>query len=174
MLAKALKSIPSAAGSDLGSQHCVDILLGGHDHMYYVSKGCKSWDGYDIGQPVLGSESDDGVLLVKSGTDFRDLSVMELQLRSDGDSAIRRWMVQAVEGTLRIQAPSSTLTCSTNAGRRLAPSPSEPGSPQLKEILDKLLSSVSETLKVPLCRTQTVLDVTSPKIRTEEVSISLL
>ena len=50
-------------------KHGVDIILGGHDHLYYVSKGCHRWEGYDInGLDPLGAEDDDGVLAIKSGT----------------------------------------------------------------------------------------------------------
>lgn len=59
------------------------------DHFYYVGKGCKSFDdaesppeGVSISrgphgdETVHGAEEDDGVLVVKSGTDFRTYGLL--------------------------------------------------------------------------------------------------
>jgi 5'-nucleotidase len=44
--------------------HGVDLILGGHDHLYYVSRGVSAWDEYDTAQAVLGAEEDKGDVLV--------------------------------------------------------------------------------------------------------------
>ncbi|KIJ07248.1 hypothetical protein PAXINDRAFT_19556 [Paxillus involutus ATCC 200175] len=38
---------PKQANTDITSQHGVDLLLGGPDHVYWVLEGIPSWDGYD-------------------------------------------------------------------------------------------------------------------------------
>jgi 2',3'-cyclic-nucleotide 2'-phosphodiesterase (5'-nucleotidase family) len=79
----------------------VDILLGGHDHMYYVSRGVDSWEGYDISQESLGAEADNGnILVIKSGTDFRDLSEISLELEDTqvGDNVVRRKIIKKITG----------------------------------------------------------------------------
>lgn len=88
------------------SEHGVDIILGGHDHLYYVSRGVSSWKGYDTSTPVLGADGDKGdVLIVKSGTDFRDLSEFTLELADTPPGSVRRKVIKAIHGQhyLKIQ-----------------------------------------------------------------------
>ena len=81
------------------SSHGVDILLGGHDHLYYVSRGVTSWQNYDLTQEVLGAENDHGdVLVVKSGTDFRDLSELTLELEEAPLGSVRRKVIKTISG----------------------------------------------------------------------------
>ena len=83
----------------IASSHGVDLILGGHDHLYYVSKGVTSWEDYDLGQPVLGAEEDDGdVLVVKSGNDFRDLSEFTLELEPTSPGDVRKHVIAAIKG----------------------------------------------------------------------------
>jgi len=81
-----------------------DIILGGHDHFYYVSKygpDATSWEGYDVNMPLLGAEDDDGVLVIKSGTDFRDLSEIELRIEESPQGSVRRRFISSVKGENR-------------------------------------------------------------------------
>ena len=100
LLALSPDHIPS---SRIASTHGVDILLGGHDHFYYASKGVKYWEGYDINQECLGSEGDKGdVLVIKSGTDFRELTSIDLELEDvpeTGTGAVRRKLIKSIKGT---------------------------------------------------------------------------
>jgi hypothetical protein len=74
-------------------------LLGGHDHLYYASKGVSSWQNYDATQEVLGAENDHGdVLVVKSGTDFRDLSEFTLELEDAPPGSVRRKVIKNING----------------------------------------------------------------------------
>ncbi|KAF9001947.1 Metallo-dependent phosphatase-like protein [Cyathus striatus] len=131
--------------------HGVDIVLGGHDHFYYVSKGVGSWDNYDVSAEVLGTKEDKGdVLVIKSGTDFRDLSELTLELYSTPENSVRKMVIGKITGTRHTTRPGSRS--------------SEP----LSRILKTLLSSVSSTLKAPVCKTNLVLDVRSQIIRTQE------
>lgn len=81
------------------STHGVDIVLGGHDHLYYVSRGVTSWEGYDTSQEALGAEHDQrDILVVKSGTDFRDLSEFELELEDTPEGSIRKKIIKSIKG----------------------------------------------------------------------------
>jgi 5'-nucleotidase len=67
--------------------------------LYYVSRGVTSWEGYDVNQDVLGAEADKGdVLLVKSGTDFRDLSEFELELEDTKEGSVRKKVIKSING----------------------------------------------------------------------------
>jgi 5'-nucleotidase len=77
----------------------VDIILGGHDHLYFVARGVDEWHNYDLSEPVLGAEEDNGdALVVKSGTDFRDLSEIWLDLQSTPEGSIRKKLISRVIG----------------------------------------------------------------------------
>ena len=72
--------------------------------MYYISKGMTSWEGYDLNQQVLGAEQDNGdVLVVKSGTDFRDLSELTLELADTPEGSVRKKVIRAIRGRSRNQ-----------------------------------------------------------------------
>ncbi|KIJ34629.1 hypothetical protein M422DRAFT_213016 [Sphaerobolus stellatus SS14] len=149
-LAKVLDARPSSS-KDVASSHGVDLILGGHDHLYYASKGCAEWDGFDIGKTgVLGAEEDDGVLVIKSGTDFRDLSELVLELEDTPSNAIRKKVIKSLKG------------------KRYSITPDLPASENMEKLLSDLLSNVSSHLKVPLCNALVPLDLRSELIRTEE------
>ncbi|KAG5645876.1 hypothetical protein DXG03_005023 [Asterophora parasitica] len=152
-LAKCLstRSPSSQKNHPIALSHGVDLILGGHDHLYYISKGVSSWEGYDLTEDVLGAEADHGdVLVVKSGTDFRDLSELTLELESMPHGSVRNKIIKRI------------------AGKRHTVKPSDRSSEPLKKLLKALLSSVSETLKAPVCTTTTTIDVRSQYIRTSE------
>ncbi|GBE86672.1 Metallo-dependent phosphatase [Sparassis crispa] len=154
-LAKALNALSPSAQLDqpIESKHGVDIILGGHDHVYYVSRGVTSWEGYDTNTPVLGAEGDLGdVLIVKSGTDFRDLSEFTLELADTCPGSVRRKVIKEIRG------------------RHHATQPGSKKSKVLTELLKTLLSSVSSALKAPVCKTDVELDLRSELIRTREIS----
>jgi 5'-nucleotidase len=99
LLALSPEHIPS---SKIASTHGVDLLLGGHDHFYFASKGVTSWEGYEVNQGCLGSEGDKGdVLVIKSGTDFRELTSIDLELEDvpvTADGAVRRKLIKSIKG----------------------------------------------------------------------------
>ena len=102
MFAKALNAHTPAVQEEKQTalNHGVDIILGGHDHLYYISKGVTSWDGYDVNEEVLGAEKDEGdILIVKSGTDFRDLSEFTLELEDTAEGSVRRKLIKSIKGT---------------------------------------------------------------------------
>src|ERR1700759_4919619 len=78
----------------IAEEHGVDLILGGHDHLYYVSRGINDWEGYSHKGTVLGAEGDKGdVLVVKSGFDFFDLSEITLVLGSTPPGSVRNYIV---------------------------------------------------------------------------------
>lgn len=82
------------------------MILGGHDHLYFVGKGVDSWENYDLTTEVLGGEDDKGdVLIVKSGTDFRDLSELMLDIEDVmEEGVIRNKVIRKITG---IDEPSN-------------------------------------------------------------------
>jgi 5'-nucleotidase len=94
-------SSPSAQGTrPIAGEHGVDIILGGHDHEYFASKGMTSWEGYDTSKTSIGSDADHGdILVVKSGTDFRELSELTLELEDTPSGSVRRKVIKAVHGS---------------------------------------------------------------------------
>ncbi|KAF8522159.1 5'-nucleotidase, partial [Hysterangium stoloniferum] len=131
--------------------HGVNIILGGHGHAYYASKGCTEWDGFDLDAlPSLRSEQDDGVLVIKSGTDFRDLSEIKLELNKTSSAVVRKYVIKSLVG--KKHAVTSDL----------------PSSENMEKLLKSELDTVSSKLKSPLCKTIIPLDVRSDQIRTGE------
>lgn len=77
----------------------MDIILGGHDHLYFVGRGVDEWDNYNLSDYVLGAEKDEGdALVIKSGTDFRDISEIWLELTDTPEGSIRKKLINRVTG----------------------------------------------------------------------------
>jgi 5'-nucleotidase len=123
---------------------------------------------------VLGAEEDHGdVLVVKSGTDFRDLSAITLELDDAPASSVRNKLIRRITGT-HISANICNDTgygLDIYSGTRHTIAPSYRSSPTLKKLLKTLLDSVSSTLKAPVCQTTVTIDVRSQFIRTAEVCV---
>ncbi|KAG9318101.1 Metallo-dependent phosphatase-like protein [Chiua virens] len=142
-----LKAIARFAG-----EHGADIIMGGHDHLYFVSKGVTTWEGHDVleAQQRIGNWTTGDILIVKSGTDFRDLSELTLELEDTPPGSIRQKLIKAVHG------------------KRHEIRPGMPSSKNLHKILGDILSSVSRAFTVPVCITEVELDLRSWFLRTEE------
>lgn len=155
-LAKAIGALSPTGQTDSPGWHMthgVDLILGGHDHLYYVSHGVTSWEGYDTTHPVLGAEADRGdVLVIKSGTDFRDLSEFALELVDAPPGGVRRKAIAAIRGKRHSTQPGSKKNA------------------HIAKILESVLSSVSDALKAPVCKTAVELDLRSELIRTQETA----
>ncbi|KAF7971749.1 hypothetical protein HWV62_20003 [Athelia sp. TMB] len=76
--------------------HGLDIIFGGHDHFYYVSKGISTWDNRH-GESGRENEGE-GVLVVKSGTNFYDLSDLTLNLEDTPEGSVRRKVIRGIKG----------------------------------------------------------------------------
>ncbi|KAI0721526.1 Metallo-dependent phosphatase [Cerioporus squamosus] len=154
-LAKSIHALsPSAQEKEpIDNVHGADIIFGGHDHLYYISKGVTSWEGFDTNQDVLGGEEDHGdILVVKSGTDFRDLSEVTLELADTPAGSVRRKVIRAIRGKHHETKPDM------KKNERIA------------KLLESLLSSVSSALKAPICKTAVELDLRSSLIRVQETA----
>ena len=93
---------PAHQPADFASTHGADLILGGHDHIYYASRGVVSWEGYDLNQEVLGAERDQDVLVIKSGTDFRELTEVVLVLEDAPEGSVRRKIIKNVKGKISL------------------------------------------------------------------------
>ncbi|CAE6448121.1 unnamed protein product [Rhizoctonia solani] len=96
--------IAEAHGSDPNgdSDEVVDIILGGHNHEYGLGRGVKRGrDQVTTKQERLtksGKSDDPGLLIVKSGTDFEDISEIDIELRRKSGRK-REWIVHSVTVT---------------------------------------------------------------------------
>jgi len=57
-----------------------------------------AWDDYVIGSESLEADQDDGVYVIKSGSDFRDLSDMVLVLEASPKESVRRKIIKEIKG----------------------------------------------------------------------------
>jgi len=152
-LAKQLLALTpsSQSSSNIANEHGVDIILGGHDHLYFVGRGVDEWDNYNLSGHVLGAEEDKGdVLVIKSGTDFRDISEICLELKDTPEGSARKKLISRITGK-RHQITPNLRSCLN-----------------LRKVLDNILESVSASLKAPLCKLAAQLDLRSHLIRTQE------
>ena len=132
------------------NSHGVDLVLGGHDHIYYVGNGASNFTGDNFPRGEPGTEKDQAAMVVKSGTDFRDLSELTLELTDRDDSAVRKRTIRSL------------------SVKRYRASPDDPTSPALKSMLDNLLAKISKSTSQSVAYTLTPWDVRSEKVRTDE------
>lgn len=95
MIANAL----GAVADPNADEHGVDIILGGHDHVYYVGRGIRKYQGEEFSFDMPGTDNDQSTYVIKSGTDFHDLSEIELTLSAPQDH-IRRRTITNIKGRL--------------------------------------------------------------------------
>ena len=91
--------------------------------------------------------------MIKSGTDFRDLSSATLTLEPTPAGSIRKRLIRSLKGKHNYVLPSS------------------PASSEIDDLLKTLLSSVSDTLSKPVCFTLTPFDARSELVRTQETGL---
>ena len=152
-LANALGAV---AGTD-PNIHGVDILLGGHDHIYYAGRGVSSFEGRPFDNPQ-GSEHDTNTLLIKSGADFHDLSDIELVLSPRRD-AVRRRTIEHLNGT-------SKLTV-----RRHETKPSDPVYPPLAKTLESLITRIRKSTNQEVAYSLTPWDARAMSVRLGESAL---
>ncbi|CAG8514973.1 1413_t:CDS:2 [Paraglomus occultum] len=128
-----------------GCQDEIDLMLGGHDHFYYVGKGCEMKDGWTR-QSIDGDQEDDGVKLVKSGTDFRELSIVECEIgESGGRKVIKKVEVTRKEVTRDV-----------------------PPDAEMETTVEIATQEVSTVLAKPVAYTTTPWDCKSTTVRSSE------
>lgn len=91
--------------------------------------------------------------VIKSGTDFRDLSSANLELTDTPSGSIRRKVISSLTGKHHYILPSN------------------PPSSKMDDLLSDLLSSVEGTLQKPVCFTLTPFDARSEVVRTKETGL---
>ncbi len=133
-------------------------MLGGHDHIYYVGNGAASYSGDDFPRGEPGTEKDTSANGRKSGTDFRDLSELKLELTepSSSSSAVRKRTIKSL------------------SVKRYRASASDPTSPELKSMLDDPPCQISKSTGQSVAYTLTPWDVRSEKVRTDESAFGKL
>jgi 5'-nucleotidase len=104
-LANDLGATKDASNQD----HGVDLVLGGHDHTYYIGKGVDEYKGEDWQTDMPGLEKDLSCLIVKSGTDFHDLSEIILEISEPKEGAVRRRRIVGAKGELAKPKQSAIL-----------------------------------------------------------------
>jgi 5'-nucleotidase len=110
--------------------------------------------------------------LVKSGTDFRDLSEIFLELYDPPEPTIRRKVIKSMTGdVVHFRPPSGKqiVFFFLDPGRRHSVTPGMPSSEPLAKLLSTLLEDVSLSLSAPLCFALEEWDVRSEVVRTDEV-----
>ncbi|CEL60051.1 Trifunctional nucleotide phosphoesterase protein YfkN OS=Bacillus subtilis (strain 168) GN=yfkN PE=1 SV=1 [Rhizoctonia solani AG-1 IB] len=83
----------------LEDEHGVDLILGGHNHEYFVGKGISKESVVDpVDVNFKGPlPDDDGLLIIKSGTDFQDLSEVTIEVENKQDGQVRKKVVKSVK-----------------------------------------------------------------------------
>ncbi|KAJ7511422.1 Metallo-dependent phosphatase [Mycena galericulata] len=152
-LAKALFALsPTAqAKTNIAAEHGVDLLLGGHDHFYWISKGVTEWDGYDLQDQREAREDDKGeILVVKSGTDFQDISEVVLTLRDAPAGSIRKKLIQEIKGKRHVTRGTTAVN------------------EDIKAIVDNELKPFKASMSEPVCISDVLLNVRSEHVRLQE------
>lgn len=155
-LARSLFSLSPAAQAsiDITSKHGVDLVLGGHDHIYWISKGFSGWGGYDLHQVLQDAADDQGdVLVAKSGTDFRDLSEIILTLKDTPAGSVRRKVIESIRGTRHVTRESTKVN------------------ENMERVVKRELKHITKAMEEPICKTEVELDVRSSYIRLGESPI---
>ncbi|KAJ2829085.1 hypothetical protein FBU31_002771 [Coemansia sp. 'formosensis'] len=157
----------------------VDLVLSGHDHFYYVGSGIDEYTDPDAEFVVAAGASDAeddysmlakwkkeraelppgsvGRRLVKSSTDFRDLSEIVLRLDSPSNQ----------NGIELSQVASVAVT-------RHRVTSAVPEDPEIKEMIDKIEAHLSKALDKVVGYTTVEWDARSTVCRTQESNIGNL
>ena len=135
------------------AQHGVDLILGGHDHVYYIGRGADTFSGDSFDQKISGSEDDNNSYIIKSGTDFHDLSEVKLTLSEPHDNAVRRRTIERLDVHRHVTSPEHASL------------------PELRKMLDQLMSRISKSTEQPVALTMNEWDLRSNKVRTDESGI---
>ncbi|KAF8598228.1 Metallo-dependent phosphatase [Ceratobasidium sp. AG-I] len=149
-IAKASLAYPATAERReiIAKTHGVDIVLGGHDYRYYTGNGVeidgKPENGWDYKTEF--TSQDDGLLIVKSGTDFYDLSEVILELEDAPAGSARKKLVKSVK----------VVRHSTNDEGSLK---------SMDDIIKNYRKDLDEDFDKPFCLLSGNLDVTESVVR---------
>ncbi|KAI9281605.1 Metallo-dependent phosphatase-like protein [Sporodiniella umbellata] len=144
-------------------QEEVDLILGGHDHFYYVSRSItiagQTWSRdrnlIDVGfDPEQGIEEGKDLKVVKSGTDFREFSYLRLVVEKDASGKRRRIEQMTAE---RIVVDSKVAVDA-----------------ETERLVEKVTALVATKTNVAIGYTTVPLDGRSMCVRTEESNLGNL
>ncbi|CAO3611593.1 unnamed protein product [Mucor hiemalis] len=141
----------------------IDLILGGHDHFYYISKSIdivgdhwtreKNLD--DVGFDPESEEDDDeqrSVRVVKSGTDFREFSLLRIEVEEGSDKKYIKEM-----SAERVVIDSSITPDETT-----------------EQLVQDVANVVSQKTSTAIGYTTVPLDGRSMSVRTEETNLGNL
>ncbi|KAL7316756.1 hypothetical protein PS15m_003206 [Mucor circinelloides] len=139
----------------------IDLILGGHDHFYYISKSIDivgdNWSREknldDVGFDPEEEQVDYPVRVVKSGTDFRELSWLKLDIETNA------------EGQKYIQHMT--------AQREIITSDITPD-PETEHLVEEITKQVASKTSTPIGYTTVPLDGRSMSVRSEETNLGNL
>ncbi|ORY02418.1 Metallo-dependent phosphatase [Basidiobolus meristosporus CBS 931.73] len=130
----------------------IDVVLGGHDHFYHIGNGIDfQHDSNSKGMEICQSASDENLRVIKSGTDFRELTVACVTLTNGEKKEITSITARRVEVTSAIEP------C-----------------PSLAKIVEEVSSKVSTSLDKIVGTSTTEWDARSETNRTQETGIGNL
>ncbi|KAG8741980.1 hypothetical protein FRC10_002138 [Ceratobasidium sp. 414] len=155
-LAKELYAYPSSKDPRLDERPGIDAVFGGHDHSYFLGEGVEAEDRGEHLKPLDG---DDGLLIVKSGADFNDLSevVIELEHRPEGTQR------QVVVKSLKVIRHKMDTVQDT----RLSPE-----QPPMENTLRRLFrQEVLNGLDAPIAQSNRAIKVEDQHLRSKETAL---
>ncbi|KAG8708974.1 hypothetical protein FRC11_006009 [Ceratobasidium sp. 423] len=132
------------SGHNLEDTPGVDLIFGGHDHDYYLGGGVEleSTTGPGVERPAI-LPNDDELLIIKSGTDFEDLSEVKITVEDRRNGKERKKVVTSVK-VIRHRDPGLA-----NQGTGVE----TPQQCRMTEILNRILDNeVITNLKKPVAR----------------------
>ncbi|PKI82840.1 hypothetical protein MVES1_003744 [Malassezia vespertilionis] len=134
-------------------EHGVDLVLGGHDHVYYIGNGVEKYEGDAYDNSMGGTEDDKSTYLIKSGTDFHDLSELALTLSEPHAGTVRRRTIDAIAASRHV----------THAD--------DPVLPEVKKLIDDLMSRVDQSVGQSVAYSLTEWDSRANMVRLDESAL---
>ncbi|KAL1696294.1 5'-nucleotidase [Schizophyllum commune] len=130
----------------------VDLILGGHDHEYMLQGSQYTDDG---------RHAEGNIKVVKSGTDFREFSVVKIRV----ERCHVGWHIRTVEGTLKL------MTCSVNRVQEAEFGAEDPRMLAVIADVDKRIASLSHNR---IACTVVTLDGLASHVRSTETNLGNL
>ncbi|KAJ1300513.1 hypothetical protein OPQ81_005326 [Rhizoctonia solani] len=96
-LGRELNAYPSTKRPGLEHMEGVDAIFGGHNHKYFLGRGVELQNEGDTLRPKNKEKDDDGLLIVKSGYDFKDFSEVTLELEEKPDGKCRKYVIKSLK-----------------------------------------------------------------------------
>ncbi|KEP51830.1 5'-nucleotidase, carboxy-terminal domain protein [Rhizoctonia solani 123E] len=106
-LGKAVNAYPATKKTGLEDLEGVDAIFGGHNHNYYLGRGVDLLNASDEPKLENTEKDDDGLLIVKSGYDFFDLSEVALELEEKPNAKHRKYVIKSLKVTRHHMAGKS-------------------------------------------------------------------